>query len=221
MARDAPRTVEVTGMRDPQMHAYRGVWAGLDAFDRYHGLAPQATLQFRIKPRFDNQGATIAGITLAIVGQGDALPVPISADGLFTIGRLQQAYDERADLVFNHKRHLFTAYPEVRTPGLAANVRRVGDLRLECQVNVAIIKTDMPFYARTLVSGLFGGTDWCDKIGVYRSIAVKEVSRATLVHGARRVDFPLVGLRDTLKIAEAEWPDDALLELELAAPAPP
>lgn len=217
IAQEAPKTVEVKGMRDPQMQAYRGVWAGLDAFDKYRHLAPLAgPLQFRVRPQRDNRSASIKGITLDIVGKGDSIPVPIGPDGLFRIARHQPAYDDQADLVFNHKRQLFTAYAEVRTPGLAANVRRVGDLRLECQVNIAIVKTEMPLYVRAMVSGIFAGGDWCAKIGIYRSIAAGEVNKASLVHGERRQDFPLADLRDTVKIPEAEWPDDALLELEFA-----
>ena len=160
MAQEAPKTVEVKGMRDPQMQAYRSVWAGLDAFDKYRHLAPLAgPLQFRIRPRRDHRGASIKGITLAIVGKGDSIPVPIAADGLFRITRLQAAYDDQADLIFNHKRQRFTAYAEVRTPGLAANVRRIGDLRLECQVNSAIVKTEMPLYVRAMVSAIFAGSD--------------------------------------------------------------
>ena len=36
------------------------------------------------------------------------------------------------------------------------------------------------------------------------------------MHGERRTDFPLADLRDTVKIPESEWPDEALLELEFA-----
>jgi hypothetical protein len=221
LAQEPPRLVEVKGVRDPQMQAYRSAWAGLDAFDKYRHLAPQAgPLQFRVRPRADNKNGAIKGITLAIVGKGDALPVAIAADGLFRIERNQAAYDDKADLIFNHKRQLFTAYAEVHTPGLPANVRRLGDLRLECQINVAIVKTEIPFYFHAMANGVFGGGDWCKKLGVYRSIPLQDVSRATLVHGERRKDFPLLDMRDSIKIAELEWPDDALLELEFVA-APP
>ena len=70
MAQEPPRKVEVKGMRDPQMQAYRSVWAGLDAFDKYRHLAPLApALQFHLRPRWDNPGASIKGITLDIVGK--------------------------------------------------------------------------------------------------------------------------------------------------------
>jgi hypothetical protein len=221
MAQEPPKLVEVKGVRDPQMQAYRSAWAGLDAFDKYRHLAPQAgPLQFRIRPRDDNQNGTIKGITLAIVGNGDPLPVAIAADGLFRIERNQRAYDDKADLIFNHKRHLFTAYAEIRTPGLAANVRRVGDLRLECQVNAAIVKTEIPFYFHAMANAVFGGGDWCAKVGIYRSVRLKELRRATLVHGARRQDFTLADMEAANKIPEPEWPDEALLELEFADAAP-
>ena len=217
MAQEVPSAIEVKGMRDPQMQAYRSAWAGLDAFDKHRQLAPLAgPLQFRLRPRQDNPGASIKGITLGIVGKGEAIPVAIGVDGLFRIERIQAAYDDKADLVFNHKRHLFTAFAEVRTPGLPDNARRVGDLRLECQVNVAIIKTEIPFYINVMANGVFGGSDWCSKVGVYRSIERQGLVKAMLVHGERRQDFSLNDIRDTIKIPDAEWPDDALLELDYA-----
>ena len=215
MAQETPRLVEVKGVRDPQMQAYRSVWAGLDAFDKYHALAPKAgPLQFRIRPSTDNQGASLAGITLHIVGKADQIPVAIAPDGMFTIPRNRAAYDDKADLIFNHKRYLFTAFAEIRTPGLPANMRRIGDLRLECQVNVAIVKKEIPFGIHVMANTMFGGGDWCAKIGHYRSIPVQQLRSATLVYGERRQDFPLIYLRDGIKIADAEWPDDTLLELD-------
>ncbi len=221
MAQEAPKLVEVKGMRDPQMQTYRGVAAGLDAFDKYRALAPRAgPLRFRVRPRADNHGASIAGITLDIVGRRVMTPVAIATDGLFTIERDQMAYEDKADLVFNHKRYLFTAFAEVRTPGLPDHVRRVGDLRLECQVNVAIVKTEIPLFIHVMANTVFGGGDWCDKIGIYRSVPSAGLTKATLVHGAHRKDFSLRDIRDTIKIPELDWPDDTLLELDYATVNP-
>ena len=218
MAQEAPRQVAVKGIKNPQMHSYRSVWAGLDAFDKHRALAPQAApLRFRIMPNANNPAAVIDSVTLHIVGKGDAIAVPIT-DGQFAIERHQAAYDDHADLMFNHKRHLFSTFAEVRTPGLPSNARRLGDLRLECQVNLAIIKKEAPFHIVAAVNTLLVSIDWCKKVGIYLSVPTERLHKATLVHGARRKH---VAVRDLPMHTSTDlsWPDDTLLELEYSAVA--
>ncbi len=218
MAQDAPRQVEVKAIKDPQMRSYRSVWAGLDAFDKHRALAPQAdSVRFRIKPYAANKDGAIDAITLKIAGNGESIPVPI-ADGQFTIGRNQQAYDDNADLIFNHKRHLFKTFAEVRTPGMPSNARRLGDLRLECQVNVAMVKKEAPFYIVAAVNALFVTTDWCAKLGIQMSIPTEGLGKVTMVHGERRKNVPL-GELSMGALVDQSWPDDTLVELQYGADA--
>ena len=213
MAQEAPRQVAVKGIKHPQMHSYRSVWAGLDAFDKHRALAPQAAaLRFRIAPHANNPAAAIDGVTLHIVGQGDAIAVPI-ANGQFAIERNQAAYDDRADLMFNHKRHLCTTFAEVRTPGLPSNARRLGDLRLECQVNLAIIKKEAPFHIVAAVNTLLVSIDWCNKVGIYLSVPTERLHKATLVHGARTKNVAVEEL-PMHTTTDRPWPDDTRLVLE-------
>ncbi len=212
-AQEPPRQVEVKGIKDPQMRSYRSVWAGLDAFDKHRALAPQADpVRFRIKPYPANKDGAIDGIALNIVGNGSAIPVPVE-NGQFTIARIQAAYDDKADLMFNHKRHLFKTFAEVRTPGVPANARRLGDLRLECQVNVAIVKEEAPFYIVAAANALLVTTDWCKKLGIHLSVPSERLVKVTLVDGERRKDIKLDDM--TMHTStDLSWPDDSLLELE-------
>lgn len=217
MALEAPRHVEVKGMKDPQMRSYRSVWAGLDAFDKHRALAPQADpVRFRIKPYPANKNGALEGITLHIVGKGNAIPVPI-VDGQFMVERNQAAFDDKADLMFNHKRHLFKTFAEVRTPGVPSNARRLGDLRLECQVNVAIVKKEAPFYIVAAANTLFATSDWCKKLGIQMSLPTEQLSKVTMVHGERRKNVALAEL-STGALIDLSWPDDTLVELEYYAP---
>ncbi len=213
MAQEPPRQVEVKGIKDPQMRSYRSVWAGLDAFDKHRALAPNADpVRFRIKPYLANKDGAIDGITLNIVGRGDPIPVQVE-NGQFTIARIKAAYDDKADLMFNHKRHLFKTFAEVRTPGVPPNARRLGDLRLECQVNVAIVKEEAPFYIVAAANALLVTTDWCKKVGIQLSVPSEGLSKVTLVDGDRRKEVKLEDL--TMHTStDLTWPDDSLLELE-------
>ena len=187
-AQESPAVVEIKGMKDPQMRSYRAVAAGLDAFDKHHALAPKVgQLWFRIAPAPANKGASIEGITMRIVGEGEAIPVPIGADGLFVVPRNQAAHEDDADLVMNRKTGLFRTQVQVRTPGLKSNLRRLGDLRLECQATIAIVKKEAPFYIVALGNTVFLSTDWCNKEGLNWGIGTAaRLDKATLVHGERR-----------------------------------
>lgn len=219
-AQEAPKTVEIKGIKDPELRRYRSVSAGLDVFDQHRGRAPQVdAMRFRLVPRRANADATTDGITLHIVGKGDPIAVPITPEGGFTIARNEAAFRDNADLMFNRKRDLFRSVADVRTPGLPDNVRRLGDLRLECRVNIAIIKTEAPLVVRAAVTSLLVTSDWCSKMGIFLSLPpAKQLTKATLVHGERNKDIPLHLLEAGFEspLTDPAWPDDALLELAYA-----
>jgi hypothetical protein len=211
--------VPVNGMKKPEMREYRSVWAGLEAFDEKHSLAPAASLHFRMWPKRRNKGATIDDVTLKIVGDGDPIMVPIAADGLLTMPRSQAAYDSKAILLLNRKRGLYEAMPDIRTPGLPDNVRRLGDLRLECNVMVAIAKDEIGFFARNAISAILLTGDWCSFKEMRLPIrTAKPVVSAMLVHGDRRAEADLEGdvAEVTVPLGDKTWPDDTVIELKFA-----
>lgn len=229
--------VPVNGVKNPEMKSYRAVWAGLDMFDRAHDLAPQVPeARFRIRtntgkakcigmcaasqtriPRPDEQ--TFA---LRIASENDSVNVPVSPDGQFTVPRIQAAYDDNADLVLNQKTNSYKISVEVRTPGLPENVRRLGDLRLECKVQVAIAKEEIPFWIVALANSVLLTTDWCmkDKMGdepVKFSYASPEpLLAATLVDGERSQKLEHGKRTFQVPLGDRSWPDDALIQLEFA-----
>jgi hypothetical protein len=217
-----PGQVVITGMKNPDMRSYRGAVAGLDAFDEYHRFAPLAPdVQFRLVRR-TKSAAPAEPLALRIVGDGeaDAIPLAIDADGMFTVPRIQAAYDSKADLVLNQKKGKFRALPEVRTPGLPDNVRRLGDLRLECRVQIAVAKYDAPFWVIALVNTILLTGDWCghEKLDWLVTTTVA-LTGATLVHGDRRLALKVRDRQFTVPlIGDKSWPDDALVELSVAEP---
>jgi hypothetical protein len=220
LAQEAPKAVEVKGLKDPELRRYRSVSVGLDVFDQHRALAPQVdALRFRLVPQRAHAGATTDGVTLHIVGKGEPVAIPIMPDGRFTIARDEAAFRDNADLMFNRKRNMFRSIADVRTPGLPDKVRRLGDFRLECRVNIAIIKTEVPLYIRAAITSLLLTSDWCSKMGIFMSLPPhSQLARATLVHGQRSTDIPLHLLEAGYEspLSDAGWPDDALLELEYA-----
>ena len=221
----APKSVEIKGLKDPEMRSYRHVMAGLDVFEEDHAQAPAVpALRFRLKPRASTVDKSTDGITLRIEGKGDPIPVAIDADGTFTIVRNEAAFDDNADLIFNRKRRQFQAFADIRTPGLPANVRRLGDLRLECKVNMAIIKKEVPFLVRAAVNSVLLTTDWCAKLTIFLSMPEpKELARLTLTYQDRKRELSrreIEEIMETPLMDRKAWPDDTLVELEMAGKPP-
>lgn len=210
--------VVVNGIRNPELRSYRAVSAGLDAFDEYHRLAPQApAVRFLLLPTKD-AGTPAEPLALRIAGDGDSIALPIGADSGFTVPRIQAAWDSDADLVLNQKKGAYRGDVEVRTPGLPDNVRRLGDLRLQCRVTVAIAKAETTVWVRAFVNTLLMTSDWCGKAGfAFGPPAHGRVQGATLVHGDRKLALKIVNLGYDVPLGDVSWPDDALVELVLEA----
>jgi hypothetical protein len=219
-AQEPPRSVEVKGMKNPQMRSYRAIVAGLDAFTKHHALAPAVDqLRFQLEPTQANKDPAVDGITMHIVGKGEPIAVPVDAAGLYTIPRDETARRDNADLILNRKKDLFEGRVVVRSPGLASNVRRVGDLRLECQATVAIVKEEIPFLVNTFINGVFGSTNWCATDGFEWDMrAGAPLSAATLVAGERRKALKVHGSHADMPVGDRSWPDDALVELDYTTP---
>ena len=129
-----PPRVTVTATRDPVDKSYRKMITGMQRFEREHALAPQATLRFELLPRLPT--TQLDGITLRVVGDTLSLPVAVAPDHTFTLERNAQALKEDAALIASRKTNTLTWRAQVRSPGVPAGMRRLGDLRLECLVGV-------------------------------------------------------------------------------------
>lgn len=209
--------VAVNALRNPELKPYRVMSAGLDAFDEHRKLAPNATLKFKLSKRGEGYGGASHwdGVTLRLVGSDSASPVPIEADGSFVLPRNQQAYDDDAELILNQKKASTRFHVDVRTPGLPANVRRLGDLRLECQVLIAIGKKELNFAMRAAFNTAFMTGNWCSAARAKVSTALPDWSiNTTIVHGATRTELAPHAHNFNAPIQDKTLPDDALIEFE-------
>jgi hypothetical protein len=216
---DVP-AVEVNGMKNPEMKSYRAVVAGLDAFDSHHRLAPRVEqLRFRMLTRQGAADSADDKLALRIASDEESFNVPVTVDGLFVVPRNESAYDHKADLIFNRKKGSYQVVPEIRTPGLPDNVRRLGDLRLDCKVRVAIAKEEIPLWATLMVNSILLGTDWCAKIkekGGLSFPSQQALAKATLVEGERSMELGSSGHRYMVPVGDTSWSDEALVQLQYA-----
>jgi hypothetical protein len=231
--------VTVTATRDPVDKSYRKMLRGMDLFEKMHGMAPNASLRYKLLPR--QSDARMDGIVLEIVGDSFTIPVPLASDRTFTLERLQAALDEDASVRPNRKTNSMTWRTDIRTPGLPPNTRRLGDLRLECHVGMEadLVSNLLPVIGRLsrLIDSMVG---YCDAIDPhYYFFAARPLFSVTMVAGARReilsVDELYAGaIHDPMSkselsycdcqvlldrtfympLGDKNWPDDTLIEFE-------
>jgi hypothetical protein len=229
-----PGTVRVNGIRNPETHAYRAIVAGLDAFDARHALAPDAPqLLFQARTRsgkplseaqLKGGGSNASGadaLAARLAGDdGYTLVLALDEQGRFQVPRSQPALDADAELRLSKKSSDVRVWPWVRTPGLAANQRRLGDIRLECQVFVAIAKKEAPLHIVLLGNAVMLGSDWCafmkDKERTWDVSMPAALGAAVLREGARTMALRVRGSRFDVPIGDTSWSNDAIVEVQFA-----
>lgn len=224
--------VHVNAMRNPEVKKYKAILAGLDTFDKFHKLSPAVEkLEFRLSPR--GKDAMPEPLAVRLAGDdGFRLPLVLDANMRFVVPRSEAALDAKSELELNRKRRAYRIEPDIRTPGLGANQRRLGDLRLECKVMIAIGKEEMPLWGVILVNGILFTTDWCsffgdEKDGVYEGVkkdahfgyrAGRPLTRALLVEANRSALLRIDGETFEVPIGNSTWSDDAIVELSFDEP---
>jgi hypothetical protein len=222
-----PDTIHVNAMRDPEVRKYAAIVAGLDAFDRHHGMAPAVEiLRFRIEPR-SGKAADLASdarpILVRLEGDNDfVLPLPIDANNDVVVPRSALALDASSEMTLNRKRRDYRIAPRVRTPGLPENVRRLGDMRLECKVWVAIAKEEIGLMLTMTVNSILMTRDWCSFFDKQRAgfsfTTSGRVAQAILYEGnlSRALEFEGRSIR--VPLHDPAWSDEALIDITFEAP---
>lgn len=217
----AAEKVEVSSIKDPELLPYRRMVRGLDAWQEKRALAPQAELRFELWTK-EGKPASPEGLQLRIAGDKVDIPLPLDHEATFVLPRSQEAYDDDADLLSNRKKEQVRWRARVRSPGVPPNARRLGDLRLECEVGVAVRREEIPLLYRAGAVAA-GGLCRVPMVGyLYR--APRRLASATVVQGERRAALPLRANGDTYiaPLRDKSWSDEALVVYEFAdAPATP
>jgi hypothetical protein len=213
--------VHVNAVKNPEMHAYRAIVAGLDKFDDEHALAPKVPkLLFKVSAR---NGAPLPGPLPGAKLTADDFDLPLPIDqtsALFTVPRSQQAWDSKAEFRLSRKRNEVKVMPWIRTPGVPDNQRRLGDLRLQCKVLIAVAKEEIPLWVDMLVDSLLLTRDWCsffkDQDRQWSEQVPAELAAATLREGERTLALKVHGHEFELPLADPSWGNDAIVDLEFA-----
>ncbi len=216
-------TVTVGGTKDPEFKPYRQMLAGLDAFEQHHQLAPASLPRFVLRPQQADAGVDgVTGVTLRIVGDTTSIDVPLAPDGTFSLPRNPSlAAEGNADLLLNRKKGLYRWRPDIRSSDVPAGVRRLGDLRLECEMRWAVEQEDLSFVRRTLFRTLGGPCRSANVFVLYP--APEKLAGVSLVSGQRRESLAAErltggGIFFAPPLHDRSWPDDTLVEFNFAVP---
>lgn len=225
--------------------SYRRMLAGMDYFEAHHALAPDATLRFRLYPR--EPGTDMREASVDVIGTQTMFAVALAADQTFALPRNASALHEDAAVVANQRRASMTWRADIRTPGLPPGTRRLGDLRLECEVGMAagLVSEPRSFISR-LLSAMMDTPAYCrSEDPYYLFFAERPLFSVALVHGGRRAVLPVdrlyaaasikPDLREELPLCDCRllvdrtyylplndtrWPDDTRVEFEYFDDAP-
>jgi hypothetical protein len=231
--------VTVTGLGSPVEKSYRRMVEGMDLFERMHALAPGAQLRYKLLPR--KPRTNMDDITLEVVGDTFTTRVPIAPDRTFTLDRDPKALAENAAVIPNKRKLSMTWRTDIRSPGVPAGMRRLGDMRLECLVGIqaGLVSNTNPIMAK-ISSLLDDPFRYCGKQNArYLFFADRPIFAVTLVSGARHEVLAIdalyasasddPGLKDDLPYCDCEvmldrtyflplgdkrWPDDTLVQFE-------
>lgn len=240
-AQSALPPVTVTApLRDPVEKSYRKMIRGMDVFEQLMPrIAPGATLRFKLLPR--KRDTDMSSIDLYIVSTSVDQALPIAADQTFTLPRIAKALQEDAVVTPNRKKQTMTWRTEIRSPGLPPQVRRLGDMRLECRVGMEAELVSGADNVLSKFARLFSDpVAYCGKKEArYLFFAERPLFSVTLVAGNRREVLPVdrlyaeatddPGLKEDLPfcdcevlldrtyflpLGDASWPDDTRIEFE-------
>jgi hypothetical protein len=231
------QTVEVNGLSDPAERSYPLMLKGAALFERHHQQAPNASLNFKLLRHPSDPSHN--PLALRIVDKNGARALALGKDDSFTLPREATPPDDNTRLSANRHATDVQWFAEVRSSGLPAGTRRLGDLRLECNVSIVGFVADFPRTPANL--GLAMLDNPCGWRGVvYAFVAERAVFGVTLVDGERRqaigtdmlygtgLEANLLArllhsgkdwsfLRDRayrLPLWDSRWPDDTLVEFD-------
>jgi hypothetical protein len=206
--------VDVTAGEHAQELSYEAIARGLEAFALHKQQAPAAKPQFRVRPV--QQEASLKGLHLVLSTPGRTRDVPFDRNGAFTPPELDAAERAQARIALNPTDGAFAIAPFVRTPGLAPDTLRMGDLRVGCEMRWAIAREDND----TFPLFLYGPGGPCHSHLVKSVLqAPRPVSAIWLVSGQRREALPVERIKaDRVSfmppLHDESWPDDTLIELK-------
>lgn len=204
-------SVNVKGMRDPDWKPYSAMLKGVKRFEEKHALAPGAELRFILEPR--RADVDIHAIALRLESDEAGMAIPLGEGNIFSLPVVQGPLYEKAELTVNRKAGSVRWIPYIRSAATSDTIRRLGDLRLACEVHWAIDKDTLPFAMRTAMGALGGPCNFVSQKGTYSFAEPRRITAATIRFEGKSAPVPFSGASFTPPLREQDWSDDSVVEL--------
>lgn len=233
---DPPQVVHVDSVSDADEIPYRRFYKGMEVFEANRALAPKAELRFRLYPRAKN--ASFDGLVLTLLDGKTEIPIALDEHQRFSLPKDARLAESRAVVTTNRKAGTYAWRVDIRTPGLPPDTRRLGDLRLECKVDMKGAQLRRMVRDPSIMALAAAGDPCSFRTFQNPFFAERPVFNVTLVDGARReaiaaewmyansarmlpeAVYQLADWRYTRDrqyvpaISDSSWPDDTLLEFD-------
>ncbi|MES2102427.1 MAG: hypothetical protein V4634_00295 [Pseudomonadota bacterium] len=206
-------SVVIRGIRHPENMAYSSFVAAQKAYEENRHYAPDAPLLFQMK----THSGKFDGLRLTIAGDNTLIQVPYDDKGRFTLPYDEAALRDDAEVSTDKKRGEIYWLPVIRSPGLAQDTLRLGDLRLYCRVKWALEKADTSVATKMMT--LLRGN--CDSSSFITLALPQPGMRVRLVSDNRQEIFPVAAsgshyiahrTRWEPPFGDAAWPDDTRID---------
>lgn len=202
--------VEVSSYKGLELKSYSQMQKGLKAYAEYKKLAPNSELYFILIPK--SKDISMEGLTMRLANDDSSVNIPIDANGKFQLPDIELKHEDEYDLILNKLKGQFYFVAHVKSAGLADDVKRMGDLRLECQVRWAVEKQDVSVVFSTFVK-LFAAGNPCTKTVSVYFFAPNGVEIVALDTARQKSSYKVNAKRQyTLPISDANILDDDLLK---------
>ncbi|WFR77299.1 hypothetical protein P9875_16380 [Janthinobacterium rivuli] len=208
---EAAASVNVKGIRDPDWKPYSAMLKGVKRFEEKHVLAPGAQLRFILEPR--RAEVDMHAIALRLESDEAGMAIPLGERNIFSLPVEQGPLYEKAELSVNRKAGSIRWIPYVRSAATSDTIRRLGDLRLACEVHWAIDKDTLPFAMRTAMGALGGPCNFVSQKGTYSFSEPRRITAATISDNGKSAPVPFSGSSFTPPLREQDWSDDSVVEL--------
>jgi hypothetical protein len=222
-AEEAAQTVDVVALTKPDWKPYSAMYQGILAFEKYHVLAPDAPLLFKL--RSDKKDEVAAPLSLRLVNDEKSIALAIANDLSFSLPKDEEMLATKAELVLNRKEKIYSWRTHIRTASVPTNRLRLGDFRLECRVDFVIAIDGASFLQKALLATL-GRENICDsERGFIHYKSPFQLAAVRLSDAERSELLPTKDLKDNgytfrLPLYDKRWSNDTLIELEPANATP-
>ncbi|MBR7799698.1 hypothetical protein [Undibacterium fentianense] len=211
---DITRKVKILAIKNPDRRPLQSFLYGLEAAEKFQSFAPKADVGFQLLPQ-QNVRVNIQGLNLRLVSSDAEAVIPMEEDGFFRLDKnMSKGQQEDIEVIVSTKSGTTRFQSAVRSPNLLVNEKRLGDLRLQCEMDWAMNKRDLTFLMKVSLSM---GASVCQskKVAIafaeprrFTSVSLEEGERKIFVYKGKAVN------RYVPPIYDQSWGNDAKLTFE-------